>query len=106
MLAARGRLPWLALHPLPDVRLRPWVGEDDEMFVGRFRDLMLDLATLGVVGQSPARRRGALVRHHAPLMSESCKRQGRIADRNLKRSRMAVPAEFFDEELAQIARPE
>ncbi len=70
MLATGGRLSGLALYPLPDLRFKLRIAEDDQVFVGEFRHLVFDLAALRIVRQSFPIRRRALIRHHAALLGE------------------------------------
>ncbi len=91
-----------ALHPLPDLRARGVVGEDDEMLALLARERRLDRASPRAVWQG----RGAVeIERHAPLLRDGPQALGRAADveDNVRRVPEAVPAKLLHEELGELA---
>ena len=80
-----------------------WISEDDQVFVGRLRDPLLDLPAQRVVGNRLAVRCWAVVGDHAALLGYSREFVAFPVYFDREPPVMPVPAQLLDEELLEVA---
>ncbi|NLF73637.1 MAG: hypothetical protein GX575_31750 [Candidatus Anammoximicrobium sp.] len=103
VFTAGGGPAHFAFHPLPHLSVPSRVGEDQNVFVNRARDLPFDLPPRGVVGQHRGIGGGAIVGHH-PSLGGNCG-QGIFPalDRDTQFTGVVVPTKLLRKEPDEIA---
>ena len=92
MLTIGGGLAWLTCHPLPDLHGLLGIDKYDEVLVGGFGDLRVDLATGGIVGNITLGIGLTLEDLHTAFFGDSVEDIGLAVDFYGKLCRMTVPS--------------
>ncbi len=103
MLSDGSRLTGRTLHPLPDLDGLDGFGVNDNVLTAGLRDLLLNLASGGIVRHHRAGWQCKMVSHHPLLVGDRGERiSGAVLNRDEERLRVPVPAQLLRKQPREV----